>query len=292
MKIVKRKVKGNLYFYLEHHIREKNRIIKKQEYLGKKIPKNIDKIKSEFLLDIFKENYFNKFDNIKKNFNKEIKLMPKSAVEKYYEQFIIKFTYDSNRIEGSTLTLKETANLLELGITPKNKSLDDVKEAESHKKVFSEMLKYEKELNLDAILHWHKLLFQNTKEDIAGKIRKHGVKIARSKTEFPIPSELEFLLRDLFKWYKKNKSLHPVLLASLVHLKFVSIHPFSDGNGRISRIMMNFVLHKANYPLLNISYNNRDGYYSALEKSQTKKIESIFTLNIFRKYLKEYKRYI
>ena len=292
MKIVKRKVKGNLYFYLEHSIREKNRIIKKQEYLGKEIPINIDKIKSGFLLDIFKENYFDKFDNIKKNFNKEIKLMPKSAVEKYYEQFIIKFTYNSNRIEGSALTLKETANLLELGITPKNKSLDDVKEAESHKKVFNEMLKYEKELNLDAILHWHKLLFQNTKEDITGKIRKHGVKIARSKTEFPIPSELEFLLRDLFKWYKKNRSLHPVFLASLVHLKFVSIHPFSDGNGRISRIMMNFVLHKANYPLLNISYNNRDGYYSALEKSQTKKIESIFTLNIFRKYLKEYKRYI
>ena len=292
MKIVKRKLKGNIYFYLEHSIRDKSRVVKRQKYLGKDIPKDINKIMSEFWLEILKENYFKKFDNIKKNFSKEIGLMPKSAVNKYYEQFIIKFTYDSNRIEGSTLTLKDTANLLELGITPKNKSLEDVKETEAHKKVFNEMLEYKKDLNLNIILYWHKLLFQDTKGDIAGKIRKHGVKVARSKAQFPVPAELDFLLKDFFDWYKKNKNLNHLLLAALVHLKFVSMHPFSDGNGRISRIMMNFVLSKNKYPMLNIPYSNRDGYYTALERSQVRKVDSIFVLYIFRRYLKEYGKYV
>ncbi len=292
MKIVKRKLKGNIYFYLEHSIRDKSRVVKRQKYLGKDIPKDINKIMSEFWLEILKENYFKKFDNIKKNFSKEIGLMPKSAVNKYYEQFIIKFTYDSNRIEGSTLTLKDTANLLELGITPKNKSLEDVKETEAHKKVFNEMLEYKKDLNLNIILYWHKLLFQDTKGDIAGKIRKHGVKVARSKAQFPVPAELDFLLKDFFDWYKKNKNLNHLLLAALVHLKFVSMHPFSDGNGRISRIMMNFVLSKNKYPMLNIPYSNRDSYYTALERSQVRKVDSIFVLYIFRRYLKEYGKYV
>jgi Fic family protein len=292
MKIVKRKVRGNIYFYLEHSIRDKGKVTKKQKYLGKKIPKNMDKIRSEFWLEIFEENYFSKFDLIKGNFSKEIKLMPKSAREKHYEQFIIKFTYDSNRIEGSTLTLKETANLLELGITPKNKSLEDVKETEAHRNVFDLMLKHKRDLDLNMILHWHRLLFENTKSDIAGKIRKHGVKVARSKTEFPVPAELDLLLRDFFKWYRKNKDLHPVLLAALVHLKFVSIHPLSDGNGRISRIMMNFILNKNKYPMLNIHYNNRDSYYTALERAQVKNIDSIFALYIFKRYLKEYSKYV
>lgn len=291
MEINERKNKGKKYFYLEHSIREKNKVIKKQKYLGAEIPKNINKIKSEFLLEVYEDKYFKLFEKIRNNFSKDISVMPKSAKEKYFEQFNIKFTYNSNRIEGSTLTLKETANLLELGITPKNKPIGDVKETEEHKKVFEEMLECKKNLNLSLVLYWHKRLFEATKKDIAGKIRKHNVMVARSKTEFPIPAELDLLLKEFFEWYNKNDKLNPVLLAALVHLKFVSIHPFSDGNGRISRIMMNFVLHTNNLPMLNISYDKRDSYYTALERSQIKKNDSIFVIYIFKKYIKEYKNY-
>ena len=86
--------------------------------------------------------------------------------------------------------------------------------------------------------------------------------------------------------------MHPVILAVLVHLKFVSIHPFSDGNGRISRIIMNFVLHKFNFPMLDIEYVNRDNYYNALERSQIKKDSYIFVKHIVKRYLKEYNGYI
>ncbi|MBW2995608.1 Fic family protein [Candidatus Woesearchaeota archaeon] len=290
--IRKRRLGNKDYFYLEHTIKIGKKVKKKEKYLGQEIPNNIEEIKQDFFHTIFRERWFKPLGSIKSNFTKDCKAMPKSAREKYIENFMIKFTYDTNRIEGSTLSLKETANLLEKGIAPK-KPLEDVKETEAHKKVFYEMIEYNKDLNLNIVLYWHRLLFKDTKLDLAGKIRKHSVAVAGSKTEFPFPAELEVLLRDFFRWYHKNKNkLNPVELAALVHLKFVSIHPFSDGNGRISRLIMNFVLHKAKSPMLNIHYSNRDSYYTALERSQINKKDHIFIQYLIKRYIKEYKKYL
>jgi Fic family protein len=105
--------------------------------------------------------------------------------------------------------------------------------------------------------------------------------------------ELDTLLKEFFDWYnKEKKNIHPVELAALVHLKFVTIHPFSDGNGRISRLMMNFALKDNNFPLLDIQYIKRAGYYNALERSQIKNDENIFIQWFFRRYLAEYKKYL
>ena len=291
MIIRKRKINKNQYYYLEHSFKVGKKVRKKEKYLGKVIPKNIDKIKEDFMLDIKKEKFFNGLDKIKSNFSEDFRKMPKSAKEKYIENFMIKFTYNSNRIEGSSITLKETARLLEDNIAPK-KPIKDIKETESHKKVFYEMLDYKKDLSLNIILFWHRHLFENTDKEIAGRIRNHNVEVAGSKSEFPFPAELETLLREFFIWYNKNKDkIHPLELAALVHLKFVSIHPFTDGNGRISRIMMNFVLNKSNYPMLNIAYRNRDTYYTALERSQVKKIDYIFVQYLIKRYLREYRKY-
>jgi len=191
------------------------------------------------------------------------------------------------------LTLRETADLLERGITPREKPLRDVKEAEAHKEVFYEMLRYKKDLSLQIILYWHKKLFELSKPDIAGKIRNYQVKISGSRFIPPFPAEIYPLLREFFKWYNKNKNkLHPVELAALVHLKFVTIHPFADGNGRISRLMMNFVLNKHNYPMLNIPYEKRTSYYNALERAQLKNHDDIFIQWFFRRYTKEHKKYL
>ena len=286
--VKKRKIKNNTYFYLEHSIRKNGKVEKKEKYLGKEIPKNLDSLKKEFFSQIYRETWFNLLDLIKKNFSKEQQIIPKEAKEKELESFMVRFTYDTNRIEGSTLTLRETSNLLEKGITPKEKSLDDVKETEAHKKVFYEMLAYDKDLSLQIVLYWHKILFENTKPDIAGKVRSHQVAISGSKFMPPFPAEVEILLREFFKWYQKNKhKVHPVELAALVHLKFVTIHPFADGNGRISRLMMNFVLNKLKFPMLDIKYEKRTSYYNALERSQTKKEETIFCNWFFRRFVKE-----
>ncbi len=291
---IKKKPIGKLvYYYLEHSMREGNKIKKKEKYLGKEIPKNIEKIKKQFIYEIYKEKWYSTVEKIKRNHSKETKNMPRSAKEKEKEIFAIRFTYDTQRIEGSKLTLRETANLLERDTTPKDKSLQDVEEAKAHKKIFDEVLKYKKELSLQIVLYWHKKLFGLSKPDIAGKIRSHQVKISGSKFMPPFPAEIYPLIREFFKWYNKSKDkTNPVELAALTHLKFVTIHPFTDGNGRISRIMMNFVLHKHGYPMLNIPYENRTSYYNALERSQIKRSEIIFLQWFFRRYIKEYKNYL
>lgn len=289
----KKNINGKTYYYLEHSYRKNNQVYKKEKYLGTKIPKNINELKKELLLELYEEIWFKKFNNIKNNFIKEKKKIPKSIGKKEIEHFAIKFTYATNRIEGSTLTLRETALLLEKGITPSRRPIEDVKETEKHKQVFYEMLSYKKEINLSTLLHWHKKLFEETKKDQAGKIRNHSVSISGSKYKPPYAIELELLLTGFFDWYKKIRNkLHPVYLAALVHLNFVSIHPFGDGNGRISRLFMNYVLNKNGYPMIVIDYSDRNSYYNALERSQLTKDDSIFSLWFFKRYLKEYKKYL
>jgi Fic family protein len=291
--IRKKTVGKQTYYYLEHSFREKGRVEKKEKYLGKTPPQNIEELKQQFISEIFRENWFGLFDKIKEEYTAQEKTLPQSAREKELKNFVIKFTYDTNRIEGSTLTFRETSLLLEKGITPNAKPLRDVKEAEAHRKVFYEMLDYKKELSLDTLLSFHKNLFEGTKKDIAGKLRQHQVTIAGSKFIPPFPAEVYPRLMDFFRWYRKSKDkMYPVELAALVHLKLVTIHPFADGNGRISRLMMNFVLNKHGFPMLNIAYEKRAGYYSSLERSQIKKDDVIFLQWFFKRYLKEYTRYL
>ena len=286
---IKKYKTGNNYT-LEHSIREEGRVYKVRKSLGKNLPKNIELVKKQFYHQIFMNNMTPILKEIKKAYSKHEKTIPKSAKEKEIENFAIKFTYETQKIEGSTLTLRDTANLLQKGLAPK-KSIRDVKEAQAHRLAFYEMLNEEKNLILQLILKWHKMLFSQTKEDIAGKVRKHQVAISGSKFIPLSPIEVDVELKEFFKWYNKNKSnMHPVELAALTHLKFVTIHPFSDGNGRISRLMMNFVLHKNKFPLFSISYLGRDSYYTALERAQIKSEEIIFIRWFIKKYIKEMKK--
>lgn len=286
--------KGNKrYYYLTHSYRDGKSVKKKQLYLGNALPKDIEEEKKKFMQDFYREKFLESINKIKFKFNAEYRNLPNSAKEKAKENFVIKFTYNTQRIEGSTLTLKETGNLLENGIAPSFKPMRDVREAEAHKKIFFEMLDYDKDLNLQILLKWHKELMENTKEDIAGKIRNHEVAIAQSKFNPPMHMELDALLREFFEWYnKEKKNLHPVELAALVHLKFVTIHPFADGNGRISRLIMNFVLKKSKFPFLDIPYTKRTSYYNALERAQVKKDENIFVQWFFRRYLEEHRKFL
>ncbi|HXU95559.1 MAG TPA: Fic family protein [Candidatus Nitrosotalea sp.] len=291
--IGKKMVKGKTYYYLEQSFREGGKIQKRVTYLGDKIPKNISEIKAKFVDNIYKEKWYADADRIKKNFSKEQRTIPKSVKEKELQTFVTKFTYDTQRIEGSTLTRRETADLLERGITPKSKPLRDVKEAEAHRDLFYEILKSKKDLTLQMVLDWHWKLFHQTKADIAGKIRKYQVAIGGSKFMPPSPVEVFPMLTEFFQWYSKNKNKrHPVELAAIAHLKFVTIHPFGDGNGRVSRLVMNFILNKKDYPMLNIPYEGRNSYYNSLERSQVRKEDRIFLQWFIKRYIKEYKRFL
>jgi Fic family protein len=289
----KKETGGKTYYYLSYTYRDKGKVKYKEVYLGTKPPQNLEQIKKKFLLAIYSEKWFLQFDKIKRAYSRNLSKQPQEIRSKETETFAVSFTYNTNKIEGSELTLRETGELLENGLSPKGKPIGDIKEAEAHKKVFYEALAYPKDLSLSVVLKWHAELFGETKPKLAGRLRDYQVAISRSRFVPPSPAEVYSSVATFFKWYEKSKaSVHPVELAALVHLNFVTIHPFGDGNGKISRLMMNFVLHKHNYPMLDIKYENRSGYYTALERAQAKRDENIFLQWFFKKYIKENKRYL
>ncbi len=289
----KRVISGKTYYYLGHTYREKGKIRYKETYIGRRLPPNTDLIKKNFLLDIYKEKWFNEFEKIKKVYSKEQKTLPKEIKEKELDAFAVIFTYDTNRIEGSKLSFKDTSELLELGISPKNKPVKDIKEAEAHREVFYRMISFKGELSLKVVLEWHRGLFERTKPGIAGQIRTYQVYISNSRHIPPTPAELHTNITEFFRWYSAEKErMNPVELASRSHVKFETMHPFGDGNGRIGRLIMNFILHKKGYPMLNIKYTGRRSYYTALERSNVKGNEDVFVQWFFRNYLKENRKYL
>lgn len=277
------------YWYLQYSYTENFKIVTLEKYLGKEVPKNILLIQKEFEEEVFRKRFEIILNNIVLNFDKEFKNYNELAKKKYLSQFAIKFTYNSQAIEGSTLSLKDTALLIEHGITP-IKKFEDIEISKTHYDVFIEIMNSKEELSYDLVMNFHKRLFEKTYKEMAGKIRIHPVRVMGSKSVFSHPSKVESDLKEFFNWFDKNKNkIHPIRLAALVHLKFVSIHPFTDGNGRVSRLLMNYVLHLHKYPMLTIDYAKRKPYYNALEKDQTNGSESVFVDYVAKKFIKDYK---
>ena len=285
--------KGNQNYYYLYHDSKKGKRRQREEYLGKIIPADINNRKKNFALELARDEWTLILEKIYKNYKKAQNKTPTSIQEKNLNSFSIKFTYNTQRIEGSTLTLKDTFLLLDDGLTPSNKPYSDVKETEIHQKLFLDIIKQRQDLSLNVIKKWHKTLFVQTKPDIAGLLRDYNVGIRGSKFIFPPHTAVKSLLNGFFKWYNASKkTLNPVELAALSHLKFVTIHPFGDGNGRTSRLVMNHVLNKFDYPLLDIDYGDRRSYYNALEKSQTKYDDLPFLQWFMKRYFKACKNYL
>ncbi len=195
--------------------------------------------------------------------------------DKVTKAFELEYTYESNRIEGNTLTLQETALVVEKGLTIGGKSLQEHLEAINH----THALDYVKELVQDKtpftetiLLNIHKLILQSIDNGNAGTYRKIQVMISGAKHIPPQPYLVPKQMEDFFIWYdEKKESLHPVLLSAELHERLATIHPFIDGNGRTSRLLMNLVLLQHGYPItiLKGDAQSRLQYYAALEAAQT-----------------------
>ncbi len=281
MKITTKKKGNKKYFYLKHSFRKGKRIITKEKYLGTIIPKNIDQITSQFKKE-FQDDINKKLEAIKYNFQKEWKKIPESAKKKELEEISIAFTYNTNAIEGSTITLEETREIIHDKISP-NKPLRDVKETEAHSRVFLNILNKKEEISNELLLKWHKEIFGETKPDIAGKYRDYLVRIGQYLA--PDWQEVGKMMNKLVGFIKKSKKMNPVELSARTHYKFEKIHPFGDGNGRIGRLLMNQILWHANYPMLIIEYKKRKSYYKALQKD-----ENGFVAYFLRRYLSVHKK--
>lgn len=285
--IKKRKVGKQIYYYVEHSLKAGKKVKALSKYIGKKIPYNIEEIKDDLEHEAMRLTILSKLKSIKTKHQEEQSKLPKPEKEKVIEDFLVHFIYDSSKIEGSSLSLNDTKGLFLHNITPKNKPIKDVKEAEGYRGAFYSMLDFKGQLVLEIVKKWYAMMFKNTVEYIAGKIRDHKIIVTGSRVVFPHPEDVQKLLNEFFNWYRKEeKKLNPVELAALVHLKFVSIHPFSDGNGRISRLLANYVLKKHDYPLFNIKFGDRITYYKSLETSQLNNKPKYFVRYFLKMYIK------
>ena len=289
--IVRRKRSGKIYYCLYHDT--KGGIRRQYEkYLGKSVPPDVEERKDKFMMKVLRKEWEPRLRSIRDGFERECCMMPQAILEKQLNTFAVKFTYNTQRIEGSTLTLKDTALLLDDGITPASRPVADVLEAIAHRKVFLDAIR-EGGPSMDMVAEWHRMLFESTKKEIAGEIRDYDVRVGQSKFLPPPHGAVGALVRAFFEWYEANRNVtNPVELAALVHLKFVTIHPFGDGNGRVSRLMMNHALYGAGYPMMDVEYTDRRSYYKALERSQTKDVEWPFVQWFVRRYLRMYAKYL
>lgn len=205
------------------------------------------------------------------------KLRPLSdaQVKNLKNVYDIQLTYNSNAIEGSTLTYSETKLILNEGITIGGKSINEHLEAINHKEAISfieELANIDtKEITLTDIKNIHHLVLKGIDNKNAGAYRTQNVGVVKSNGElhsFTEPLKIEEEMNKFIEWLHSQTIEESILLATLVHLKFVSIHPFIDGNGRTARLLMNLVLLQNGYPQAIIKVSNRVAYIQAVEKYQ------------------------
>jgi Fic family protein len=197
--------------------------------------------------------------------------LPKLALQKIREALSIEWTYNSNSIEGNSLTLRETQMVLQEGITIKGKSLREHFEAKNHETALNFLYKLIDEDHLFSskdILSLHELVLRSIEDDFAGRLRNSGVRIAGANFLPPNAQKVSGLLDELIQFVNTNTlGLNDIELATVFHHKFVWIHPFFDGNGRTVRLAMNLLLMRSGFPPAIILKNDRKKYYDALNSA-------------------------
>ena len=282
------KIKRNRkdYYYLTKNVRiSRNRWKKIRVYLGDKKPSKDEvarnaleieeKAKKEGLPETSTSGFsylssrdFETLQDLKEGYKTWLKQIPASVKEKLNEDFIIRFTYNTNAIEGNRLTLRQTALILKDRVIPSGVRAEDYNEAINGKECLDFLKTYREDFRQEFLLKVNEILTKNTGVVYGGRIRFFDVKIEGSKHVPPPYAELKKRLLNLYKWYSTAKrKLHPFELAVIVHARLAWIHPFEDGNGRTARAIINFILMRRGYPMFFIPYEKREAYYAALEKA-------------------------
>jgi Fic family protein len=201
--------------------------------------------------------------------------LPKYTVKSLREKLLLEWTYNTNAIEGNTLTINETKVVLE-GITVGGKTLREHLEVLNHRDAIhfvEEIVQKGEPLSEWQIKNLHRLVLKGIDDDYSGVYRDQQVFISGAKHIPPAPYLIREEMEKLMVWYEQSetKNLHPVARGVMLHAIFVGIHPFIDGNGRTSRLLLNLELMKDGFPPIVIKVENRLAYYEALDKAHTQK---------------------
>lgn len=286
--IEKKIINGTAYYYLTETKRVGNKFKKTRKYLGKTIPKNLSKKKEKKTIRILlTKKELQVLERIRKNYLKQHRI-DKTLLEEEKER-IVSFIYNTNAIEGNTLTLEETKSILAGKKIKLERKERDVKEVENMRECIDFLFEFKGELTEEMILKLHYIEQKGIMHD-AGKFRTVNVRVGNYIC--PVWTEVPNLISKFLIWYNQVKNkLPPFELAALVHLKFVRIHPFSDGNGRMARLLMNFILLKSKIPLLNIFNDEKMLYYLVLQKYDYDGKERPFVRYLLEVFVGQYKDY-
>lgn len=305
---IRKRGKKKLY-YLAHSFRDNGSIRKVRRYLGANLSN--DKIK-ELRKDVEKtmqeqvENYRKirdplhtvlsprEMEAIKTLITRgEIEI--KHLTEKDWLKFTENFTYDTNAIEGSTVTASEVKGIIEKDKWPRERTKWEISETYGVADSVKYIRKTREHVSLNIIKKLHSIVFKNSKT-FAGNFRGEGIEVAVVDSRGNVmhrgapQRQVVSLLKELVEWYSKNKrKYHPIVLAAVVHNQFENIHPFQDGNGRVGRLLLNNILLKHNMPPVNIELKNRKEYYSTLQEYE-KNSNIRPTIELILKEYKELKK--
>lgn len=210
-----------------------------------------------------------KIDLFQKEIN-ALRPLEGEMLEQIKDYYRVGLTWTSNALEGNSLTESETKVLLEDGLTVGGKPLRDVFEAVDHAKAYDFMFSLFKSrrINEQAVLKMHELFYRNIEPGYAGRYRDVRVLITGSQYPVAVPEKIQGEMVRLFEWVQKEREgYHPVEFAAQLHKRFVFIHPFKDGNGRVARLLMNLALIQDGYLPVIVPPILRRDYVSLLERA-------------------------
>jgi Fic family protein len=208
---------------------------------------------------------------------------------RFREEFLINFTYNSNAIEGNTLTLQETALVIKEGITIDKKSLKDHLEAVGHKEAYlyvEELVQQKIPLSEKVIKDLHSLVLLDRREE-RGIYRRVPVTIMGAVHTPPQPYLVSSQMEQLILKYEGMSSRHIVERVSIFHLEFEATHPFIDGNGRTGRLLLNLELMKEGFPPINIKFSDRKRYYDCFTSYYTSGSDPSEMVSLVEQYVEE-----
>ena len=287
MFIEKRRAGKRIKYYAVHSFREGKEVVKIRRYLGHNLSgkelKRKKQIAEKFIQEQLRHyrvirdplqaalspDELGQLKRIESKYNFRVHHLS----EEQWSRFAELFSYNTNAIEGSTLTQREVSELIEKNKVP-DKSGRDIEEAKGVVEAVKFIRTAKEHISLDLIKRLHEIVFRGSKH-FAGRFREAGVEVViRDKSGEVVhrgaPSGMVLpLLKELIQWYNENRKAYPpVLLAAVVHNQFENIHPFQDGNGRVGRLLLNNILIKHSLPPVNIELTRRQEYYEALQAYQ------------------------
>ena len=299
-----KKIKGKKYRYAVESIRLPNGKVKTLQKIYKgetkqELIKFFEKKKkyefTRYILNTFKEDHIftkeqiQKIEEIKLDYIKILKKIPKNNFKDLLNRFTANFTYESNALEGNSLTLKDVAMIMFENTTIKGKDLREIYETRNSRKVIEFIIKNKFKIKEEDIIKIHKILVKDI--DIRTNYKRFPNMIVGKNIKTTPPEKVQKEMANLIKWYNNNKEkIHPIKIASLFHGKFEQIHPFEDGNGRVGRFLINVILINNKYPPLVIRKSQRTAYLTALEKFDKKHTDTLERF-ILKRFKETYKKF-